>query len=309
MAFAGFKTMGPECGCCCSDLYSSPADAFRTRVNFAAGTDELIAQSRFVPSGFDSSCSNTRLSYDATNKRLYMIVVDANVNHKAAIASVDENLGDGQVVIETDWDISSERYGEQLAVHPGDEYIFYGAYDFPTGGSYYLRRINYDGSGGTTLLSGGSSGTAMVNGIGVTPDSAYVFYLLRKTSGTDELRRCAFDGSGDTQIWNSSDNNNVPTRVVIDADNERVIWARGGSDPKLLSEAWGGGDLLTLSDDLGSYIAGGWISAMQKVLFYSLNDGLYTIDADGANQTQIIDDADWDGSPGPNQLVLGCGLA
>lgn len=209
---------GRRC-CCCQDIYhlSWP---FIIKVT---GTSPKSGRFTKKPGGFTDSIS--RGYFDLVNKELYMISSD-----RKTIFKTNKDVTNRQDIYTVP---GTYTIGNGIAIFPQSEYIFYGAKSSSTATDLEIRRVNFDGTNDTLLVTrpvGAIAPTAGIVSMAVS-QNGFIFYDENWVSPSPHvhLRRCTFDGSGDTMLkdWSGISNTN---RICVDNKNGYLFYSGGTTD-------------------------------------------------------------------------------
>lgn len=169
------------------------------------------------------------------------------------------------------------------------------------GGSFDLRKINYDGTGGASLItwSGGFTNAEIDVRYDLTDDHVYYVKALTSASSTTELRYISPSGTGDTLVASKSDPFGGYGRIhsiAIDVTNRYLFWVESTNtfSANLQRSTMSGGSVTTIASSLGSGTYKITFSQLQsKVYVWMGNGGLGSGDVvrymntDGTSNTSL----------------------
>lgn len=324
---------GRRC-CCCQNIYYLG----RPEIMRVSGGKGIITD----PGGSIVD-TNARGYFDFVNKFLY---TPNNINNlpttttPSSIYRVDENLTSRVAVFQLS---NSKRIRDAVATFPWNNHIYYACRDdFVDNKIVQIRRVNYDGTNDTLIVSrsDASSGGARIFWITFSRNPDFVFYS-EVWGGHSHLRRCELSGANDTLLIDYSGVSNIP-QICVNNDDKYIFYPlQNGVSITIRRAAFDGtGDVTILDRDASippfpstSSITGAgnyslrvlnWSHSRSRlffscqVVFAGANQngiGVWSCKADGSDITQevvhpnitINGFTDPDSSQGANQL-LGCGF-
>lgn len=296
MAFAGTRTRGPACGCCCMNVYVTDAvPPARLKVTSMTNWTVVLTETY--------TTTTTSFAFDRKNEVLYRVLrgtpstIYKNAEAVFTAPTVVASIADDVLAIECD---------------PTNERLFFIAHN---GGDARLAKLNYDGTGETTIVSwtgwtaGGFEGRAVRYDL--TLDRVY--YVKEQVgAGKPQLRYVAPDGTGDTLIrgLNVTGLGNGTFRdITIDVTNRYLMWSEydvgvGGGVKRSAMDGTGIIAVHTQPEFILSTIC--FSQLQEKLHVWDENnfgdDYIYRMNSDGTDVEQLAEGG------GPPFFALGCGL-
>lgn len=286
MAFAGMKTMGPEC-CCggCMNIYTNSGPGIIKGQADGSGwyTDSAaLFGSRTFAQGY----------FDFVNQNYYTHSAIATVERK--LWRVDSEMASA----DNFYTAPADRVVGAVAVDPQREYVYYAARNTPDTQDVYIYRLDYDGSGEVELYTYNVGVSGIVtHWITPTRDGQYLFYT-RSYTGARKVFRLNADGTGDTEIFDGTATGLITT-LCVDNDNEYLFWSNVSY---IYRSAWDGSGATIIYDGATSpgpkpsHVSfrprlGNWSHKNNRLYFYCGSSaaptatglGLYSMLSDGTD--------------------------
>jgi hypothetical protein len=266
-----------------------------------------------------------RLGVDYKNKTVYAVFNSAPFG----LFTIDEDLTNPVTLLLS---ASGERIISAVCPNAALEQVFFAAVTDPSPTTAYLKRVNYDGTGETAILTfAGVPVGDGVTAIQASKDGSHVFYIFtRQTAGaSDEVRRCNPDGSGDTLLYTAPADSALHTTIGIDHDHEKILFADNGNPVGYTRTikrcGWDGSNLETLltstTTPRRSMIMSGWSHIKKRIYFFDQADGTnnnnvsgwWSMAYDGSGLIREVPGVNWGkgfaggGTNNTNQARLWCG--
>ncbi len=149
------------------------------------------------------------------------------------------------------------------------------------GGSFDVRKINYDGTGDTSLVtwsSGGYLNAEIDIRYDLTTDRVYYIKSFISTGSTTELRYIDPSGSGDTLVASKSESLGGHGRmhsIAIDVTNQYLFWVESTNvfGANLQRSNMTGGSVTTVYSSLGTGTYKITFSQLQSKLYVWMGNG------------------------------------
>ncbi|MBU1699559.1 MAG: PQQ-binding-like beta-propeller repeat protein [Candidatus Eisenbacteria bacterium] len=148
----------------------------------------------------------------------------------------------------------------------------------------FIRRVETDGTGLQTVLSGGGG----LRGIAVYPDSEYVYYT---DVDLDQIRRCNFDGGNvRTLVYGPV----FPMEIAIDPAADLLVWGDQGAGVIGVAHLDGTGAHTLLTT---SFAAGLALDTVNGKIYWSTaltgsTGEILRADYDGSNSQTVVSESD-----------------
>jgi hypothetical protein len=315
--------------CCCNDLYVqrgvSTGVVLVQRVRVSGNSAKVVDSYQNAGGG-----DYTFIPYgmDFLNKRLYgrgNIINPTTTNQ--GVFSLSEHLAELEIIV-TDTGIGGEQT-HGVWPYPSTEKIYYARGDLVAGAPIdaTLRRINYDGTGDTALITEVfPTNKRSIERPCLPKDGSSIFYYREDDVGNfGEVRRCNIDGTGDGAIYTAANayNDGSIKHVNIDNTHQKVMWTELNLPSNVIEfhrcnfDGSGEETYYTMTPGVFGIADHGpfWSHRREKVYWYittsGANRGFWSCEYDGGNDLKIIDDDAWNagtGSPTPAVVIPGCGF-